>query len=366
MAVVDTVRVCAGGNVTLGTNLDTAWARRITGGAPDAVAALRAPDTLVFPLRRLVAGAGVVLLNAEGAIGDGPVVETKCALGRRFCYLLRMPSAAAPALRGVADPPAVVIANVANNHSHNAGASGFRATLAILDSAGVRVTGADTLPTLVPIGDRDTLAVFGFSAWSSPGVADTNAVRRLVARAAAEYRWVIVTAHLGAEGRRAQHTGDSVEHFAGEVRGDPVAFAHTAVEAGAQLVVGHGPHVLRAAEWWHGALIWYSLGNLLDYGPFELGEPMRRGAVTCATLDSTGAARNVELRATRQFLPGMVTPDPEGRARQLVARLSRADFPESGVVVERGTGAVSPSRPPMTSRSAPRGPMPAAAPPTER
>jgi hypothetical protein len=366
MAVADTVRICAGGDVTLGTNLDTAWARRITGGTVDAVAALRAPDALMLPLRPLVGGAGVVLLNAEGAIGDGPSVETKCILGRPFCYLLRMPAAAARALRGVADSPAVVIANVANNHAHDAGDAGFRATVAILDSAGVRVTGADTQPTLVPVGDRDTLAVLGFSAWSAPGVADTDVVRRLVARAAARYRWVVVTAHLGAEGRRAQHTGDSVEHFAGELRGDPVAFAHVAVDAGAQLVIGHGPHVLRAAEWWHGALIWYSLGNLVEYGPFGLGEPMRRGALACTTLDSTGAARDVVLHATRQFLPGIVTADPEGRALQLVAMLSRADFPQTGVAIDRMTGAVSPFRRPTTSRSARATAAPALPPQPER
>ena len=352
MAAVDTVRICAGGDVTLGTNLDTAWARRMVGDVPDPIAALWAPDSLVLPLRGLMGGADVVLLNAEGAIGDGPVTETKCTLGRRFCYLLRMPASAAGALRGVADSPAVVVANVANNHARDAGEDGFRATLAILDGAGVRVTGADTVPTLVPVGDRDTLAILGFSAWSSPGVVDTDAVRRLVARASARYRWVIVTAHLGAEGRRAQHTGDSVEHFAGEIRGNAVAFARTAADAGARLIVGHGPHVLRAAEWWHGALILYSLGNLVEYGPFGLAGPMRRGAVACATLDSTGPPRDVVLRATLQKLPGAVTPDPERRAFALVAMLSRADFRATGAAVDRSTGAVSPSRPPTTSRSA--------------
>jgi hypothetical protein len=366
MAAADTVRICAGGDVTLGTNLDTAWARRMTGGVPDALAALRAPDTLALPLRGLMGSAGVVVLNAEGAIGEGPVTETKCTLGRRFCYLLRMPVSAAWALRGIADTPAVVVANVANNHTHDAGEAGFRATLAILDSAGVRVTGADTVPTLVPVGDRDTLAVLGFSSWSSPGVADTDAVRRVVARAAARYRWVIVTAHLGAEGRQAQHTGDSVEHFAGEIRGNAVAFARAAADAGAQLVIGHGPHVLRAAEWWHGALIFYSLGNLVDYGPFGLGEPMRRGAVACATLDSTGAVRDVVLRATRQFLPGAVAPDPERRALKLVSMLSRADFPITGVAVDRATGVVSRFRPSTTSRPAPAPAGPTPPPPSRR
>jgi hypothetical protein len=359
MVAADTVRICAGGDVTLGTNLDSAWARRMAPLAPDPIAALRPPDSLVAPLRPLLADADVVLVNAEGAIGDAPDVEAKCVLGTRFCYLMRMPAAAAAALATLAAPPAVVVATVANNHAHDAGDAGYRATLEALDSAGVRVAGADTLPAVVPIGAGDTLAVLGFSAWSSPGVSDLDAVRRLVTRAAERYRWVIVTAHLGAEGVHAQHTRDAAEVYAGERRGNPVAFAHAAIDAGAILVIGHGPHVLRGVEWRRGRIIFYSLGNLLNYGPFDLHEPMQRGAIACATLDSTGAARDVVLRATRQVAPGAVGPDTSRVALALVATLSRADFPRTGATIDRVTGLLSPRRPPRAAPAAsarPEGP----------
>lgn len=364
VAAADTVRLCAGGDVTLGTNLDSAWAARVTAGAVDPAAALQPPNTLVAPLRALVDGADVVLLNAEGAIGDGPDVIAKCVVGHRYCYLLRMPAAAAAAFRTLADSPAVVVANLGNNHAMDAGEAGRRTTVALLDSVGVRVTGVDTLATLIPFG-ADTMAVLGFSAWAVPDVGDLAAVRRIVGAAALRYRWVVVTAHLGAEGRRAQHVGDSVEHFAGERRGDPVAFAHAAVESGAWLVIGHGPHVLRGVEWWHGAPIFYSLGNLVNYGPFDLAGPMQRGAILCVTLDSAGV-RDAVLHPTRQQLPGAVREDTAKVALHLMAALSRADFPTTGASIDRTTGRVSPPRTRTKTRgesAAPMGPPAALVPP---
>jgi hypothetical protein len=260
--------------------------------------------------------------------------------------------AAARALRHIADSATVVVANLANNHARDAGDEGFRTTVSLLEAAGVLVTGADTEPTLAVTPTGDTVAILGFSAWSNPGVEDLASVDRLVRRAAARYRRVVVTAHLGAEGRAAQRTRDTLEEYVGERRGNPIAFAHAAVDAGAGLVVAHGPHVMRAAEWRDGALVLYSLGNLVNYGPFGLGEPMARGAVLCATLDSLGRPADAVLRPTRQPNPGMVRPDGSRRALVLVDSLSRLDFPITGARIDHVTGAIThrahrrpPSRP---------------------
>jgi poly-gamma-glutamate capsule biosynthesis protein CapA/YwtB (metallophosphatase superfamily) len=319
--------------VTLGTDLDTSWVRR-------AAAQPIALVSLIGPVRALTADADLVLFNSEGAIGDGPLASSKCT-HKAHCFMLRQPPAAAAALRGLGDSTAVVVANVANNHAHDAGTGGFIKTAGALTAAGVHVTGADTEPTIVVTSRGDTVAILGFSAWSTPGVQDLADVRRLVTRAAAGTRRVIVTMHIGAEGHLAQRTGDSTEHYVGENRGNAVAFAHTAVDAGATLVVGHGPHVLRAAEWRGDALILYSLGNLVNHGPFNLNEPMRRGAVICATLDSAGRPGDVVVRATTQWAPGVVTADSSGRAMALVDSLSALDFPLTGVAVDAATGAVS-------------------------
>ena len=282
-----------------------------------------------------------MVINAEGTIGAGPVDMPKCDLDGETCYLLRAPPEAARAIRHIADSGAVVVANVANNHLHDAGPAGVASTLAMLDSAGVVVTGADTVPSLAITVRGDTIAVLGFSVWSLPSVNDLDQVRRIVSNAADRYGRVVVTAHFGAEGRGAQRTIDGSERYLGEDRGNPVAFAHAAVEAGASVVIGHGPHVLRAIEWWNSALILYSMGNLINYGPFGLTPPMNRGAIVCATVDSAGQVGDAVMLPTRQPMPGTVLRDTTNRARVLVDSLSRLDFPETGAHIDRSTGAIS-------------------------
>jgi hypothetical protein len=329
------VRVCAAGDITLGTNLDTAWARmgaqrlRAQFGASDE------PDSLLAPLRPLFADADVLVLNVEMAIGRGPF-ERKCGPRSRSCYAFRGPPSAAAALRALGQPDAVVVGNVANNHARDAGDRGVDSTISYLRRAGAMVTGADTLATPVVLPDSSTLGVLGF--YTSDILTDARnlgAVRRHVARAVQQYGTVIVTAHIGAEGIGAQRTRDSTELFLESRidRGNPVAFARTAIDAGATLVVGHGPHVLRAGEWRDSALALYSLGNLITYGPFNNAEPINRGAVAC--VDVAGrAVVGADLRPTVQLAPGIVRRDASGRALALIDSLSVLDFPMTRVRVD--------------------------------
>lgn len=323
------VRVCAGGDVMLGSNLDTTWAR----GAQQLMGSptlLPSPDTLLAPLRPLVHDADIVVLNVEGAIGAGPV-PPKCRPGSTMCYAFRQDPDVAGAFRRFAGRAAAV-GNVANNHAMDAGPEGFERTLAELQAAGVYVSGADTNPALVPLATGDTVALLGFSVFSAgPDAKDLDGVRRLVGRAAERYGRVVVSLHMGAEGVAAQRTPGAVEEFAGENRGNVVATAHAAVDAGAGFVVGHGPHVLRAMEWRGDALIAYSLGNLVTYGPFNRRPPLDRGGLLCAVLDPRGRAVSASLRGTYQVAPGRAFPDPERRASALVDSLSALDFPATAV-----------------------------------
>jgi hypothetical protein len=333
------VRICAGGDMTLGTNLDTAWVHTARARLGRRVPALPAPDSLVEPLRPLVADADVVLWNVEGAIGDGRINRRKCAPGSTACYAFRSPEASAEALRQVAER-AEVVANVANNHARDDGDVGRRATIRHLESAGAHVTGADTLATVVATPEGDTVAFLGFAQWTGPDPRNLAAVRRHVGRAAERWPRLVVTMHMGAEGRGHQRTRDRREVFYGEDRGNVVAFARAATGAGADLVVGHGPHVMRAVEWRGDALVFYSLGNLLTYGPFSLVEPMNRGAVACAVLDDEGRVLSAQLRSTRQLPPGLAQADATGRAAALADSLSALDFPNTGARIDPMTGEV--------------------------
>lgn len=332
-------RVCAGGDVTLGTNLDAKWARLAADTLWRQYGLRSDPDSLIRALRPFVSGADLVLVNVEGAIGTGPVATPKCTRRAKNCFAFRQPKSAAGALRRLGDSGSVVVGNIANNHSYDAGDDGREATVGLLRRAGVRVTGRDTVATPVLLSTGDTIGILGFHTDSAaPDARDLDAVRRHVARAVDRYGTVIVTMHLGAEGVGAQRTRDATELFLKMDRGNPVGFANAAIEGGATLVVGHGPHVLRAAEWRGDRLVLYSLGNLLTYGPFNLHEPTNRGAVACATIDAPGHVANAELRSTMQRWPGVLRADSSRRAFTLIDSLSRLDFPQSGVRVDSAGG----------------------------
>ena len=292
------------------------------------------PDSLATSLAPLFSGAQVVLVNVEGAIGSGPAPQ-KCGPRSKNCFAFRQPIPAAAALRRLGDSSATVVGNIANNHSRDAGHAGRDSTIAYLDQAGVLVTGSDTIATPVPLPSGDTIGILGFHTDSAtPDARDLAAVRRHVARAVAEYGTVIVTMHLGAEGPTAQRTRNAVERFLKSNRGNPVGFANAAFAGGATLVVGHGPHVLRAGEWRGDRLALYSLGNLLTYGPFKLRDPTDRGVVACATIDSARHVSAAELRPTMQVWPGVLKPDSTKRAWSLIDSLSALDFPRTGVAVD--------------------------------
>lgn len=338
--------------MTLGTNLDTTWVQTASLRLGRKVTAFPDPDSLLAPLRPLVTDADVLMLNVEGAIGDGPPSRRKCAPNSSTCFAFRYDPPAAGAMRRLAGDAALV-GNVANNHAKDAGDGGWYVTMRHLRAAGGFVTGADTLATPVATARGDTIAFLGFSPWTGPDPRDLAAVRRHVARAAARWRYVVVSVHIGAEGRGAQHTADSTEVFLGEDRGNPVAFAHAAVEAGARVVFGSGPHVMRAAEWYRDGLIFYSLGNLVTYGPFTLAEPLNRGAVACAELEPEGGVAAAELRSTRQSAPGIVRPDTTGTAAVLVGVLGAQDFPATAAPVAPGGALLHPPAPDSVSVEAP-------------
>jgi hypothetical protein len=319
------VRVCSGGDVAIGTNLDTTWA------VQKRVRAFPDPVALVTRLAPLFDGSDIALVNVEGAIGSGEARQ-KCARRSSLCFAIRQAPGTERAIRAFA-PMAQVVGNVANNHARDAGAPGFAETTRRLGEAGVHVAGADTLATPIAVGEIDTVAVLGFGAWAEPSVHDLDAVRRHVERAAERYGRVIVTMHIGAEGAAARHTPDSVERYAGEKRGNSVAFSRVASEAGASLVIGHGPHVLRGMEWSGRALVAHSLGNLLTYGPFTLSGYNGRAAVLCTTLQPDGSVTDATLLSTKQVQPGIASPDSLKLALNDLRELSATDFPVTGAII---------------------------------
>jgi hypothetical protein len=135
-----------------------------------------------------------------------------------------------------------------------------------------------------------------------------------------------VVFHGGAEGAGALHVPAGRETAFGEDRGDLRAFARTAVAAGADAVLGAGPHVVRGAEVVAGRPVAYSVGNLVGYRALSTAGVLGTTAIIRLTFRADGSWTGGLLSPTRHVPPGYAEPDPARTAIGLIARLSREDF----------------------------------------
>ncbi|GAA3384519.1 CapA family protein [Cryptosporangium minutisporangium] len=253
------------------------------------------------------------------------------------CFAFRVPPGYA---RWLADAGFTVL-NVANNHARDYGTGGLHDTTAALRRHGVAHTGfAGQITRVSANGVR--VAVLGFSpyGWTN-SVLDVRAAAALVRRAAVGADVVVVNMHIGAEGSDRTHVRPGPETFLDEQRGDPIRFAHAVVDAGADLVVGHGPHVLRGMEFYRGRLIAYSTGNFAGYRTLSTAGPLGVGGVVRVELRADGSWVGGTLVSTRLVRGGLPARDPERRALTLVRRVSAADFGQTAVRLGPG-GTLSP------------------------
>lgn len=273
--------------------------------------------------------ADVVLGNLEGTLSTGGV--SKCGPGSTDCFAFRTPPSYAKWLKGAG----FTVMNLANNHALDFGVEGQRQTVAALERFKLRTTGRPGEIATQKVGDIK-VAILGFAPyeWAQP-LTDLRAARKLVRKAASNHQLVIVTMHGGAEGVDHQNVKRANETYLGENRGNSVAFAHAVVDAGADLVVGHGPHVLRGMEWYKKRLIAYSLGNFAGYKVFSLGGALSTSAILRVTLRANGTFENGLIVPTRLVGAGKPALDPEERAHGAVRSLSKADFGPRAVTVTK-------------------------------
>lgn len=273
--------------------------------------------------------ADLAFLNLEGVLYDGAKVRAMGANSWRYLMPTRYAKLLAEA--------GLDVISTANNHANDAEAEGLLSTDAALKAAGLLPTGTahspeaiSTLPNGLKVGWLGFAPHMGTLGFREEDMAER--VKDLSARC----DLVVVSIHAGAEGIRARHVPRATERYLGADRGNVYRFAHAAVDAGADLVVGHGPHVLRGMELYQGRLIAYSLGNFATYGRFNLKGVSGLAGILEVTLEEDGAFRTGRFHATRQdkgseaWAAGVsALPDPDKGALAEVRTLSREDFPES-------------------------------------
>lgn len=260
----------------------------------------------------------IVLGNLEGTLATGG--SSKCGAGSSNCFAFRTPPSYARWLKQAG----FTVMNLANNHAFDFGPIGQRQTVAALTRVGIRNTGRPgTMAVMTVKGQR--VAILGFAPYEwADSLLNIPRARKRVQQAARQAEIVVVTFHGGAEGSDRTHVPSGPESYLGEQRGDERAFTHAVIDAGADLVIGHGPHVLRGMEVYKKRLIAYSLGNFMGYEVFGLGGPLSTGAVLQVSVNPDGTLRSGRIRPTE--LVGVGTPAPGGDAVDVLQELSREDF----------------------------------------
>jgi poly-gamma-glutamate capsule biosynthesis protein CapA/YwtB (metallophosphatase superfamily) len=289
-------------------------------------------ESVIANVRGLLEDADLTFVNLEGPLCDGGKT-TKCRSNNQ-CYAFRSPTSYAQVLRDAG----VDVASTANNHSGDFGEECRRQTEAALDTVGIAWSGP---PGSVATVERNGLRIGTVAFHTSPACNHLNnlpTAQALVRSVAASHDIVLVSFHGGAEGSKALHVPHGKEKFMGEDRGDLRTFTRAMVDAGAHVVLGHGPHVARAMEFHKGRLIAYSMGNFATYGRFNLQGAQGLGMVLEVELDAKGGFLSGRILPTRQEGKGLVVPDPSGGVISLVRRLTAKDFPQTGAqVADDGT-----------------------------
>ena len=251
----------------------------------------------------------------------------KCGPQPKNCYQFRAPPGYAAHLRDAG----FQLLNQANNHGYDYGQQGYENTQSALEAHGLKHTGAPGEITVVDV-QGVKVAVLGFSSypWSN-SLVDLDAAKKVVKMATDLAEVVVVQVHMGAEGADKTRVKPGTELFFGENRGDPIRFSHAVIDAGADLVIGHGPHVLRGMEVYRGRLIAYSLGNFAGGGKsLNSSGRLGWGGVLKVSVKPDGGFVEGTFTSTVMNSVGRPSIDEQDRGLGLVRQVSRSDFPQTG------------------------------------
>lgn len=274
---------------------------------------------------KLLDGADIVFGNLEGTFITDEMEPEKCSDAsrkRETCYEFGMPEYLALSLKELG----FNVMNQDNNHSEDYGEEGYLFTQEKLKVLDIKYLPKKGLAEFNINNKRVALVAFGYSE-NSHNISDLEIAKIVVDSLSDKYDIIIISFHGGAEGKDVLHIIDSTETFLGENRGNVIAFAHTVIDAGADMVIGHGPHVLRAMEVYKNKLIAYSLGNFLTYGNMNISGISGINVILKAELENcTGNFLRGKLISVQQVGTGIPSLDETNEGFNLIKNLTSEDI----------------------------------------
>lgn len=277
----------------------------------------------------VLTAADIAVGNLEGVLQDGGEPVKKCK-NPDACYLFRSPTRYSNYLAKAGFD----VMSLANNHARDFGEAGRSSSMAALNRVGIQHSGrvGDVAKW---IHNDINMAFIAFAPFkNSYSMLDINAAAIEVNRLAANHDIVLVSFHGGAEGTDADRVPFTTERYYGEDRGDVVKFSRSMVDAGADLVIGHGPHVPRAIEVYRDRIIAYSLGNFANYYGISVAGKKGWAPILEARIDGTGRFLSGNIVSAIQLRPDGPSIDPLQRAAQRIRELTALDFPTGEIVFD--------------------------------
>ncbi|MGE3062300.1 MAG: CapA family protein [bacterium] len=283
---------------------------------------------LFSPAESLLKEGDIVMGNLECALCDEGVLVKKIVEGKTYAF--KTPEKLGINLKNAG----FNVLNIANNHIRDFGEGGVKSTMRVLDSLGIKYTGLSGQNAFFE-KDSMKIAVIGFSSYSGMNsILDAGKPMQMIRQLSDSNYIVIVTFHGGSEGKNSCHVKDEVEYMYGELRGNIYRFCREAIDAGADAVIGHGPHVPRGIELYKDRIIAYSLGNFLTYAGINISGVTGLAPLLSIELNSDGSFKTGRVYSFKQVRNSGIEIDTLNSAALLMKNLSESDFPENEISID--------------------------------
>ena len=295
------------------------------------------PDTKKFTTKNILATLSGTLRDADLTIGNlegvlaSDTLESKKCKDKKNCYAFRSPVHFTSFFKDAGFD----FLSLANNHSGDFGDEGLRQTMRALDNEGIKYAGLKKICEYAILEKKQVkIGIIGVGhGGRHVHINNYKEIESLIRAVKQKADLAFVFFHGGAEGDTALHVTRQKEMFFTENRGNVYEMAHKCIDAGADMVIGSGPHVARAVELYKNKLIAYSLGNFATYGKVSLRGPMGLAPVLKVHLAKNGDFLNGQIISTKQIALDPSTPkiDTNQNVVKIMRELTETDFPETNI-----------------------------------
>ena len=318
LAETDTLTIIGVGDIMMGTNYPE---DRLP------------PDDGNFLMRgvaHILRNADVTFGNLEGTLLDEGGTPKKCN-NPKLCYAFRSPTRY---VKNLVDAGFDLV-SLANNHAGDMGDEGRDTTMTTLINAGILHAGQVNMKTTILVRDSIKYGLAAFAPNTNcVQINDLEGAREIIDALDSLVDIIIVSFHGGAEGAKFQHVPRTHEMYYGEDRGNVYEFSHALIDAGADVVFGHGPHVTRGMEVYNKRFVAYSLGNFCTYKGINVAGVNGLAPIIKVFTNTKGEFLRGEITPTVQSHTTGVQVDRSKSVIKIIQELSEKDFPESEIRID--------------------------------